>query len=428
MVYLSEIKGLKLGIAEERNDERVTSLKETMFETPEVQRLLMHLKSGASIEFKPVLDTKSAMVHYPEVQEITGLDQRAARDLLEFMSDSDILTKEPSMTLYSCPFCSSNSLIPRLACPYCKMESLKAGKAIEHMQCGYVDFEESFITNKGFQCPKCGKALKALGVDYRRISNYYRCLHCGKLVSLPSQSFQCMSCGKRFPFEDSKLETFFSYRLNPAAMETIEKHTIDLSHVKDLADRYKLTAKFDVKIKGKSGLVHEVNIAMYQEGKSESEDRPDLIVDINVSKEQASEGIVASFITKAIDLGAQKAILVSVPGMSERARRLASYYGIVALQCAKVSDLPNQLLATLEELLGSTKRGEEVNIQAQKIDRSITKMRLSEPSDQIAVLLAMIYEKQADTYKLMKKILEQLENNEKSVKSLLQKVSGEREL
>ena len=65
-----------------------------------------------------------------------------------------------------CPNCSSVKTGHVFHCPKCKNSDFVQANVIEHYECGNVDLEKKFTSDK---CPSCKKELKALGVDFRLI-------------------------------------------------------------------------------------------------------------------------------------------------------------------------------------------------------------------------------------------------------------------
>jgi predicted RNA-binding Zn-ribbon protein involved in translation (DUF1610 family) len=387
------------------------------FETSEAQKLFRLLHGTAAAHFKPVLDTGRGAVVYPEVEGATGLDQRRTRELLEFFADSQILVREPAEVYHSCPQCDSKNLVLRLSCPSCKSGSLKLGSAIEHFRCGHTDMEEAFVSGGGFRCPKCGRALKKLGEDYRKVSNEYRCNNCGKMTRLPDQSFLCTNCKTLSPLESVKLETYYTYRFNPEASSIVEKYALDLSIVRSFLQERGFESRTNVVVKGRSGIEHTADMIAWHAAMS-SEERPDILVDTAISREPLSTDSVSAFMVKVIDVGAREAALVAVPSVSKQAEKLSAYYGISVRGCSQVSDIPakvNEILAERLPVLTRRLRGEEV---AQQRGASPT----SEQDDKTAILLTMIYERQNESQKALRRLLEQIENRDAKLEDLFRKL------
>ncbi len=395
--------------------------EENHFESPEVQRLLRQLKAGKIVELKPSFDSKRGQVTFPDAERITGLSSEKVISLLDFLAESGILVKVPSGTFYTCPICASKNLILISGCPVCRGESLKSGRALEHLTCGHIDMEEAFVTKTGFQCPNCKKTLKELGKDYRRISNYYRCLSCGRLIDTPVQTFRCSNCQRRTPLEEVRLDAFNWYLLNPDGAMKLAKHALDLTPVREVFEKHGFNSKLDAKVKGRSGVYHDLDIIAWYKERPDSEEKPDLLVDLAISAEPLTEESISALMIKTIDIGSQNAIILAVPAVSKTANKLASFYGIVASACEKVSDIPGEMSRILEESLPRvvrTKLGEEVSPPSPILDKSLFRFQANRTDAQVPILLAMIYEKQGESQKTMRKLLEYIESSEKRVEGV----------
>ncbi len=395
------------------------------FESPEIQRLLKYLKGEPTVEFKPSFDAKRGQVSFPEAERVTGLDTARSTEVLDFLADKGILVKKPAESFYRCSNCESRNLILISGCPFCRGETLKSGRALEHMYCGHVDLEEAFLAKNGFQCPKCGKALKALGVDYRRISNCYRCLSCGRLVGTPFQTFLCSNCQKRTPLDETKLNTSFSYVVNPEAGSRIQKMALDLTPLTEVLERHGFSSSFNTRVSGRSGITYDADLlAWYKEG-ADTDEKPDLLLDVVISAEPLSEKSMSAFMMKTIDVGSQNGMIVAVPELSKPASKLASFYGIIARGCENVAQIPLATSRLLEETLPrivKRKLGEEETPSSTRIEKSLFRRQPGRVDDQLPILLAMIYEKQGESQKTMRKLLEYLESNDKRLEGLLQRM------
>jgi Zn finger protein HypA/HybF involved in hydrogenase expression len=98
------------------------------------------------------------------------------------------------------------------------------GNVIVHYSCGYVDFEEKFIESEtSLKCPKCGKSLKQIGIDYGNPGFAFKCLDCEEFFNLPLELWVCKSCEHQFQLHQAIVENIYSYRLNETVREKVEK-------------------------------------------------------------------------------------------------------------------------------------------------------------------------------------------------------------
>jgi len=110
----------------------------------------------------------------------------------------------------SCNLCGSLVLSQLFQCPACKDSKFEQTKLIEHFDCGNFSEESTYVDDK---CPKCKKQIKALGVDYRILSNRYVCKNCGDIFQDVHTSFLCLKCTNSFQMDDGKWKESMEYKL-----------------------------------------------------------------------------------------------------------------------------------------------------------------------------------------------------------------------
>ena len=110
----------------------------------------------------------------------------------------------------SCNSCGSLKLAQLFQCPSCKVSKFEQIKLIEHFDCGNFSEDSTYENDK---CPKCKKQIKALGVDYRILSNRYVCQNCGEVFQDVYISFLCLKCNNTFKVDDGKWKESMEYKL-----------------------------------------------------------------------------------------------------------------------------------------------------------------------------------------------------------------------
>ena len=110
----------------------------------------------------------------------------------------------------SCNSCGSLKLAQLFQCPLCKQSKFEQIKLIEHFDCGNFSEDSTYENDK---CPKCKKQIKALGVDYRILSNRYVCQNCGEVFQDVYISFLCLKCNNTFKVDDGKWKESMEYKL-----------------------------------------------------------------------------------------------------------------------------------------------------------------------------------------------------------------------
>ena len=132
---------------------------------------------------------------------------------LNKLVESKILKADPLCSTVACPFCDALKIKLHLQCPECNNVQLIKGEALEHMNCGNIDLGSKFDKGNGENvCPKCGRKINQIGVDYRKVGSLYKCSN-GHLFSLPDINLKCSECGKIFNLDEAIIKILYQYKL-----------------------------------------------------------------------------------------------------------------------------------------------------------------------------------------------------------------------
>lgn len=140
---------------------------------------------------------------FPADRLIAELDKLEAEGIVE---------AQPIHTVVGCPRCPSTEAVFHIVCPDCRSVQLTKGEALEHLTCGHVDFRSSYERDGDLVCPKCGRKMKQIGVDYRRLGSYYKCNN-NHISGYPAFNFTCSQCGEEFDLESAQIKILNRYRL-----------------------------------------------------------------------------------------------------------------------------------------------------------------------------------------------------------------------
>lgn len=328
--------------------------EDVLFEAPEVQRVLIKLYEGTEVIFKPEI-SRNETVSYPELEETSLAGPVWARQILEFLEREGILAKEPSELYYACPECASKDLTLRARCPSCKGEAFKVGTALEHLNCGHADLEESFLTAAGFRCPSCGKGLKTLGLDYRRFSNYYLCINCRRLSGIVDDLLLCKKCGKKTPVEEARNGMLFSYRLVPESRQKVARHVSQLEAMRGRLSAQHCGSKFGALVPGRSGAERRFDLIAWAEGEADGERHPSITANIVHANRQLIESDIASALEKALDVQAPESIVVVSPEAPAGWVRKAKAYGVTIVEAPDLPSIASVLETAVVGSLSSTR-------------------------------------------------------------------------
>lgn len=310
----------------------------------DTQKILSKIRDAGLEVIEPRF-THVEGIEYPMLRD-TGLSPQAIESILEDLSKLEILMKESSSNVALCPTCHSHRISIHFVCSVCESYNLEKGHVLEHLTCGYIGLEKDFQREGQLICPKCRKPLRALGVDYKRQKNVYKCLDCSSLLPLPDRRYNCEN-NHVFREEELTLKNIYRYIVNPSRRSLIEQLTMDLRPLLLEGAKLGLHARSPAIVKGKSGVEHEFSIAFWKNVMLTT--IPDIVVEIHLSDEVVNEMTVLALYAKMIDVEVRKAILAVTPELNENARKLAKIYGI---QVAESRDL-NELIENTKKSLRS---------------------------------------------------------------------------
>ncbi|TCK06524.1 hypothetical protein [Phorcysia thermohydrogeniphila] len=165
-------------------------------------------------EIEPVRDAFSFFgLSYPPLENFFTRQDFSVFNVLDLLEEKRFLTGEFYEKVHFCNKCHFAFLNFMEVCPNCGSGDLTIENLIHHFPCAYVGPEEDFKKGDTFVCPKCGRELKGLGVDFDRPATIYRCNHCRYVTQDPQVKTVCFYCGKESFPEDLILRTVKAYRL-----------------------------------------------------------------------------------------------------------------------------------------------------------------------------------------------------------------------
>jgi Zn finger protein HypA/HybF involved in hydrogenase expression len=320
-----EQKGVQVG--EEK--ETPVDTRVQMYLKTDVQALLKAMLDGSLSDAVPVFDFTYGD-RYPRIEEISNIKADDAKLLVGRLYEAGVLQREFHDAYVKCPKCNSFSIRPRIQCPSCGSSNLTRGEALEHLKCGYSDFTVNF-DKKGvnYVCPKCKGELKKIGSDYERHEGWFKCHSCNVLSELPAVKEHCNACGNQFDKDEAVLYRAHSYKLSPNATKEVESALLVVSPIKDTLVKLGMSVESPATLTGFSGAKHQFMVAIKE---AISPDSKPIIIDIAASEQKVDVNQVLSFFAKACDIDSVAKLLVGVPGFNDDAKKVASSYGIVALE------------------------------------------------------------------------------------------------
>ncbi|MEM3552007.1 MAG: hypothetical protein QXN87_08735 [Candidatus Bathyarchaeia archaeon] len=343
--------------------------KTLFFRDYAAQKMLKALKDGKLSVLEPIVNYDFG-VEYPKLREF-GLNPEVASSILSRLCELDVLAWESVGNLAVCPCCGSYKLLLQLHCPSCGSARLSRGAVVEHMLCGHVDVEINFRRGQDLVCPKCGKRLKAIGVDYRRPGILYKCMDCQTTFQNAQGKFKC-SNGHLFDEGELAIWEVRAYRANPAGRVLLEKFTIDLEAILQVFIVKGWCVETPAVIRGKAGVEHEFSFAVWKARADRESRPPDVVGELVVSESIVDATAILAFWAKAIDVEAKDKMVMAVPGLDEKAKMLANCYGIYAVEAENSSELQVKAENLLRNMLWGVNRLEnEAKMLMNLLEKSV---------------------------------------------------------
>lgn len=297
----------------------------SLYQDQAVQILLGRFVKGEIVELVPGFDL-SQTARYPEVEEIVDGDTAAAKQLVERLWDVGIFKRKFYEKILVCPSCLSANVSNDYVCPNCNSIDIERKTLLEHTACGTIDSVDNFLIEGSLYCPKCNKELIEAGADYQKLGAWFQCSQCGKRSDLPSPIHRCRSCGHIFTIRDTGFVNVYTYRISPEAEEEFKRTFLVMKPIGEVLESFQYKVEMPGQVAGRSGALHRFD-AVASKGPSEL-----LVVDVIASEREIEETPIASLYAKVFDVSPTQTILVAIPSLSDKARRLAALYRMTVVE------------------------------------------------------------------------------------------------
>lgn len=307
-----------------------------LYQDPIVQILLSKFVRGEIVELVPSFDPELT-VRYPEVEEVAEGDSNAAKQLVEKLWDVGILKRKFYEKALVCPSCLSANVSNDYVCPNCNSIDIERKTLLEHTACGNIDSVDNFLQEGSLVCPKCNRELIEAGGDYQKLGAWFQCGQCGKRSDMPSPIHRCRNCGHIFTIRDTGFVNIYAYKLGSDAEEEFKRSYIVMKPIGTVLEDFQFRVEMPGQIAGRSGAMHRFD-AVATKGSTEL-----VVVDVIASDKQIDEVPVASMYAKIFDISPTQAVLVAIPGLTDKARRLTSLYRISAIEAQDSQQAADQL-------------------------------------------------------------------------------------
>jgi predicted RNA-binding Zn-ribbon protein involved in translation (DUF1610 family) len=296
-----------------------------LYQDPSVQLLISKFVRGEIVELTPSFDLDQT-VRYTEVEEVVDGDVSEAKQLVQKLWDVGIFKRKFHEKVLVCPSCLSPNVSNDYVCPNCNSIDIERKTLLEHTACGNIDSVDNFLVEGGLLCPKCGKELIEAGVDYQKLGAWFQCAQCGKRSDMPSPIHRCRNCGHIFTIRDTGFVNVYAYRLSSEAEEEFKRSYLVMKPIGLVLEDFQFKVEMPGQIAGRSGALHRFD-AVATKGSSEV-----VVLDVIASDKEINEVPVASMYAKIFDVTPSQSILVAIPRLSEKAKKLAGLYRISIIE------------------------------------------------------------------------------------------------
>lgn len=317
----------------------------TIFRKDEVQKLLRAIRDGKIKSIEPDFNYESG-VRYSIAEEIMGIHGKPLELTLKELAEIDILIVEVRGNVEVCPICGSHQSTVTLSCPTCGSPNLSKGVMIEHFECGFLDLEETFRRGEELVCRRCGKILRAIGIDYRKPGTLYKCEECQQRFPTPKRRYTCRN-GHNFEENEQVLNRIYGYRPNPEKYTLIEKETLDFKPLLERLIKNGWFGQSPATFQGRSGAELEFAFALWAPKTNSVKQKPFVLTDVYTSVDAVDSNVVLVFVAKTIDVEAFEKILMVMPRLDEKARALVKSYNISVIEAEAASELMEKLHSLL---------------------------------------------------------------------------------
>lgn len=298
--------------------------RQSLYQDPAVQLLLSKFLKAELVELVPDFDLGHT-VRYHEVEDVVDGDTNAAKQLVEKLWDAGIFKRKFYEKILVCPSCVSANMSNDYVCPNCNSIDIERKTLLEHTACGTIDSVDNFLVEGGLLCPKCNTELVEAGADYQKLGSWFECNQCGKRSDMPNPIHRCRNCGHIFTIKEAGFVSLYAYRLSSEAEDEFKRGYLVMKPLGIVLEDFQYRVEMPAQLSGRSGGMHRFD-AVATKGSEV------VVLDFIASDKQINEVPIASMYAKIFDVSPSQAIVVAIPGLTDKARKLATLYRIMTIE------------------------------------------------------------------------------------------------
>ncbi len=213
----------------------------------DINIILLALRSIGDGEIRPKIKNLGLLY------DINGIELTPEK--INEYKENDLLITTSRYSYPACSVCNSTALHIIFECPTCKGSILTKDDMIVHYECNHIAPAEEFKHGDSlYTCPKCGKQLSKVGIDYGRPGFGFRCEKCKFITQYPVIKVECDN-GHVSNIYDLNMVIVEGYKVSSMANNLAKMYEELVTATKTLKD-YGLDADVLCKVTGTSGVVH----------------------------------------------------------------------------------------------------------------------------------------------------------------------------
>ena len=181
---------------------------------PSVGDLLLARLYSRQTEMTAQYDTsRREMVTYPAAGPTYAAVECANR-----LVEQGYLSRRFFDRTFTCAQCHGARLLAREECVECRSTNLSEQSLVNHFRCGHEAPESSFkLGANRFECPKCNRELRHIGLDYDKPGSVVICGVCATMNDSAAVGFVCADCKHHHDAEAVPRRDWFDFQLTPGA-------------------------------------------------------------------------------------------------------------------------------------------------------------------------------------------------------------------
>ncbi len=341
--FTKPIEEQKLGISKPSTYRNEEAAKSTLLEDkmelarreayidPKARDLLRQLlQCGDDAEIIPTFTPGLGYVYQTTQLDAGNGIENLPRELLENLSDLDILKKSFFDSVSACPSCQSTIITFHNRCPKCRSHNVKKTSLTEHIPCGFIDQNTMYSDGR---CPKCGLLL--IEGQFRNMGRWYVCQDCGERFENPEFDLICRKCSKDFTIKEAQIVEVPKFRLNAPRKKEIRQNVASLEDIAEILTDLGFTVHIPgLTIGEKSGMQHHFSLIAekFVDGQEIK-----IALDHAASESEVQTSPVILYIYKTSEVKVDIPIFIAIPQLSETAKKIVQGHNILLIE-GSISD------------------------------------------------------------------------------------------